>query len=137
MSRPIKFRVWDGEGMRYPTGGDGPTEYSEIGLWWREDSHSWDFTYRNPGDIASSVMSGHEKAALLQFTGHHDADGKEIYEGDVVEYPRAFGGKLDRDRGVVEMVYGAWRVNGSLVFHEYCRVIGNIYENPELLEASE
>lgn len=42
-----------------------------------------------------------ENYILMQFTGLHDKNGKEIYEGDIVKH---------------------------------CEVIGNIYENPELLK---
>lgn len=76
---------------------------------------------------------------LMQFTGLTDKNGKEIYEGDVV---RKLSTSLLEDMvGVVEFQRGRYilrkgnitetfgAVNGA-----FLEVIGNIYENPELLK---
>ena len=70
-----------------------------------------------------------------QFTGLHDKNGKEIYEGDVLE------DTLGRKKLVEYYKDGFW-LNASLEGAEWSlrrensssKVIGNIYENPELLE---
>ena len=70
----------------------------------------------------------------LQFTGLHDKNGKEIYEGDVLE------DTLGRKKLVEYYKDGFW-LNASLEGAEWClrqvhsssKIIGNIYENPELL----
>lgn len=91
------------------------------------------------------------ESPLMQYTGLQDKHGKEIYEGDVVEfnnndYERT-AGNLNDEIKVAEVEYscGAWglkEANGQLydlyivlVNDEEAEVIGNIYENPELLEA--
>lgn len=77
-----------------------------------------------------------------QFTGLKDADGREIYEGDVI--------RVCGSNGIVVYSEGAFIVrfekSPSLLSHcvggdfsnpervSACRVIGNVYDNPGLLE---
>ena len=72
---------------------------------------------------------------LMQYTGTTDERGVEIYEGDIIrEAVSPVGGKdggyLFKSR-IVEWL-GA--ESGYHIFH--CEVIGNIHQNPELLETS-
>lgn len=68
---------------------------------------------------------------LSQFTGLKDKNGKEIYEGDIIRYGR-------NKPKVVEMINERWIPFCSGDEHGYhwnmIEVIGNIYENPELME---
>ena len=86
-----------------------------------------------------------------QYTGLKDKNGKEIYEGDVIQfYDR--GNMFDNDllpcTAMVIMKYAKWypepinvkglrgfEFEGANLRSEQCEVIGNIYENPELLES--
>ncbi|EAC7667821.1 hypothetical protein GU68_05175 [Listeria monocytogenes] len=83
---------------------------------------------------------------VSQFTGLTDENGKKIFEGDIVEIIEidAFG-NLDWNRlkGKVMFSEGAWLVTDSGSFAiplwseiNEIKVIGNIHENPELLEVS-
>ena len=78
---------------------------------------------------------------LEQSTGLKDKNGKEIFEGDIFEYPH-----LGITKAVVVYKHGNWYLNNLELENEHdllwteCElgeVIGNIYENPELLEVDE
>lgn len=75
-----------------------------------------------------------EDCVLMRSTGVLDKNGKEIFEGDVVNI---FDEKLSK----IYFSEGAFCVevlNGGTPLHvylsEHLELIGNIYENPELLE---
>lgn len=93
-------------------------------------------------EVSSSVEHKPYKLHLMQFTGLTDAKGRQIYEGDVVRC-RAYQreqtvlGEYEPEQVVVEYRDGyfypfgynaGWRSG----VHEI-EVIGNIYENPELI----
>jgi len=120
--RKIKFRAWDGEKYNYDgfvIYPNGEIEYPEGG---------WDLT-------------GHyDKHLIEQYTGLHDKNGKEIYDGDILEYIGASGFE-DGTARVVWCDSGPWYIeNDATNVYDFlddvayaCRVIGNIHENPELL----
>lgn len=74
-----------------------------------------------------------------QFTSLHDCDGKEIFEGDILDF-NGLTVEVRFVRGVF-----AFLVNGDLD-EELCgdcrtdlfaKVIGNVYENPDILKGGE
>lgn len=83
---------------------------------------------------------------LMQYTGQKDKNGKEIYECDIVRY--CYDGldfKLDKVviKEVITVVKWSNYYLSFMIENETCylwnkineiEVIGNIYENPELLE---
>ncbi len=131
--RDFKFRAWDEvkNQMYYSDnlpdmfffGHDGKNKMYLSKAVWDED----DGTYYSD-TISTDVM---------QYTGLKDRDGKEIYEGDVVEVEEY------REKAGETGLHWKWyeyevsyRDQRWLPddLHE-ARTIGNIYENPELLEA--
>lgn len=92
-----------------------------------------------------------DEIKLMQYTGLKDKNGKEIYEGDILEL-RA--NPFDRKKDLFQVVFkdGGFRdewnnyigqylppdirnkQGGRVRLNEACEVVGNIYENPELLE---
>ena len=129
MKRERKHRVWNGLEMVYDV------MVGKFGVF-----------YVNPGkdgkglderDSASltpfnTIFS--EGTPVMDFTGLHDKNGKEIYEGDVVQFEYQNGGGLTPDaRAEVTFSLGAFNVWGDRLSDYFVEVVGNIYENPELL----
>ena len=121
MSREIKFAFW----------------HKQKKEMWSAQSIDWDAReVCNGGDIASL-----NDGVLLQYTGLKDKNGKEIYEGDVVRIwadPKDYNGYKGHNYiGVVEwdeFILGFISSDGhGLKDFEFIEIVGNIYENPELL----
>ena len=91
------------------------------------------------GDGITYMVSA-EDLELMQSTGLRDKNGKEIFEGDIVKmakdvYSEPTYYEVVRHRG------GAYRLESKQhgcelwLRHTDCEVVGNIYENKELLDA--
>ena len=163
MNRKIKFRVWDRalnkmitkenvkELLDTVNTGDCDTDYTYSRDEWYPAydiliifDYFEDIQYRYIEDTST------KRFELMQYTGLHDKNGKEIYEGDIVLYQdweMAYeGGGNDSfiNKGIVEYrednccfnVTERQTVDLADVLYkdnEDLEVIGNIYNNPELL----
>ncbi|MDR4441784.1 YopX family protein [Bacillus cereus] len=131
--RKIKFRVWDGNLMH---------NVSELHFCMGPKLDGNGLKFYGPG-VGQGWIDG-ENVHLMQYTGLKDKNGKEIYEEDIVKLLHA----AHEENEIGQIIYrsddAAFRIFtnylsernlGSLVSSEL-EVVGNIYENPELLEES-
>jgi len=128
MSREIKFRVWDKDLKKMHICGEN--QHDSISFSYPENEAH----YYNLQNGCGSSTDGSGTYELMQYTGLKDKDGKEIYEGDVVQF-KSIRGIIERYE-VEYTNYGEWAIGMhrlSMRFKGF-EVIGNIYENPELLE---
>ncbi len=139
MNREIKFRIW-ADNKFYNKCLVGNTNNTNDEKWtcpmvWLEKQKEWVHC---------------DNGIICQYTGLHDKNGKEIYEGDIVLYQDwemvYEGGGNDSfiNKGIVEYcednccfnVTERQTVDLADVLYkdnEDLEVIGNIYDNPELL----
>jgi uncharacterized phage protein (TIGR01671 family) len=128
MNREIKFRVWDAT----------------------EKEYNYDIV---AGNILSAIHGSgdplseeeEEQFTLQQYTGCKDKNGTPIYEGDILVADHD-GGEGEANVGVVYFAAGTFMIDGDGPFFDHVfghspdildnhTVIGNKFENPELLKA--
>jgi uncharacterized phage protein (TIGR01671 family) len=135
-TREIKFRVWHKDGRKKPD------------KWMRGPFDLIDFANDQSGyEPANKYWDGYgEEWVFMQFTGLHDKNGREIYEGDITRdregslgviqfYDVAPYAQFGTQHHDFEVYYDDSDTWWSDEIPDDCEVIGNIYENPELLEA--
>ena len=168
MNREIKFRVWDRALNKMITKENvkGLLDTVNTGDWDTDYTYSRDewypaydiltiFDYFE--DIQDRYIedTSTKRFELMQYTGLHDGNGKEIYEGDIIEFSYdEFIGNFDTKvgRGTIEFIDGAFyikpfEIEGKkikdtdteewfllyTVNTDTLKVLGNVHENLELL----
>jgi len=108
--REIRFKVWDTKEKKW-------VNFSTI-----EFNRGKIFLKDGFGNYIDGIFQ------IVEYTELYDRNGRLIYEGDILE------NRFD-DRGVVVKEDACWTVEGFEFKHWYdLDIIGNIYDNPELLE---
>ena len=131
--REIKFRIWDKTRNKMLTSNCGEFLLTQEG----------NAVFHQNGDNPLEALIEQIEYEVLQYTGLKDKNGTEIYEGDIVKYTS------ELENGIFEVKYSNCRFYGLWIeanfmdittdlFYLGCsnelEVIGNIYQNPELLE---
>lgn len=126
MSREIKFKAWLKKQKKM-------VEVHKIDFQDRVITH-----YLDDLPFPTLIKCSFDDVELMQYTGLKDKNGKEIYDGDIMKVTPPIWAK----EGIFKVIYDngrfiitdnkVWQNIGTLV--EYSEVIGNIYDNPELLE---
>ena len=120
--RDIKFRVWDNERNAMFNSKSVDIDFFEGKIEITSDTIRYDEVY-------TDEIKDFE---LMQYVGCKDKNNKEIYEGDIVKTKEHIG-QIIYSKGVFFIdVKGDFYLPIYNV-SEFMEVIGNIYENPELL----
>jgi uncharacterized phage protein (TIGR01671 family) len=119
----LEFRAWNEK--------DRDMEYLHSLIWFEEN---------NVDEVIDGIGHGlYRDYNIMQFTGLNDKNGKKIFEGDILRQFPGFGCAWKERVGRVNYQFASfWFDMGgqaqTLDDHDcYFEVIGNIYENPNLI----
>lgn len=128
-----KFKIWDKTRNKWLVSNCGQFLLTQDG----------NVMFHMDGDNPLEPIIDQIEYEVLMYTGLKDKNGKEIYDGDIVKYTS------ELENGIFEVKYSNCRFYGLWIeanfmdittdlFYLGCsnelEVIGNIYQNPELLE---
>lgn len=134
MNRIIKFRAWARDDNPFKKGLMSYNVYPML---------------NNEIYIDGDIYYVDKFIELMQFTGLHDKNGKEIYEGDIlqsyihpeiellhkIEWSEKFNGWFAKNLNNKGKDYKTGDIQlWVYIQHNLFEVIGNIYENPELIK---
>lgn len=91
--------------------------------------------WKNP--FWEEVFDADEQPIIQQYTGLKDKDGKEIYEGDILEWKGEFIAEVFFEQENAAFVIKSKKFGGAFMSDDYVlnfQIIGNIFEHKHLLE---
>lgn len=132
MQREIKFRAWNKLEKRMESVNFIRfflNAYTMVSTRYRDE--------KSKNYMMTSLLDGSDNVILMQYTGLKDKNGNEIYEGDIVT------GLFNHTDIIGHIVYGSdatFFIERKGLYgiglnnaEDWLEVVGNIYENPELL----
>lgn len=132
MQRVIKFRAWDRENR---------IMFDPMKIDWECADNENLYVWRKPYNFENVSWSQHafevgKEVWLMQFTDLHDKNGKDIFEGDIIDHYATYGSVIFED-GMFTLAMSAkvnfgYRQPLCYIDTTECKIIGNIYQNPEL-----
>lgn len=132
MKREIKFRAYSSHNHKM---------YPVSNIEWDIDGRIW----VTADDGKNGIELIDEEAHLMQCTGLQDKNGREIYENDVLQCTSYTYGNGETGKANLLVKYNEMSAGfiagpymlGKLMDIRKCEVIGNIFENTELLEGKQ
>lgn len=129
-SRPLKFRAWDEKLKKMFV----PSHIDGHGILVTDEQHD-EGCACTPHRKGTHPIEYPNPYTLMQFTGLHDKNGKEMYEGDALRHLNGTVGVVEFDRA--HFTVAERRRDGRKIWNaiddEGWEIIGNIYSTPELL----
>ena len=129
LKREIKFRVWHKliKKMINVYVLDQTVYWDENGAKRiKNNSRGW-------SDANTQITFTLDEVNLMQYTGLKDKNNVEIYEGDIITYLHETY-KVKWDEGLAAFNISSKVFQYTAFMAKHAEIIGNIYENPELLE---
>jgi len=125
----LKIRAWDIEEKRM--------RKVEVLTYWKGRATVWRF-WDEANELPKNPYNP-ERFILMRYIGHKDIKKNEIYEEDIIRwYPNRPKNHRDEivewDESRLCFILGGWYENDFPDTEKYCKIIGNIYDDPELVK---